>query len=244
VVYVQAALAGRRNQLKVCVLIPSYNESKTIASLIAQIVAKGLDVMVIDDGSVDKTAEIALRNGASVFRHEKNKGKGASLREGFRRILEKDYDAAIVMDGDNQHSPDDIPRLIDAARRTDADLIIGNRMSANQGMPPLRRATNRFMSRIISAICRRDIPDSQCGFRLIKRNVLKELNPVSSNYEIESETIIQAHHKGFNIRSIPVQTIYAEQKSRINPFVDAIRFFRYIGKIFCSLLFFGKKGKR
>jgi glycosyltransferase involved in cell wall biosynthesis len=241
-VYVQAALAGR-NQLKVCVLIPSYNESETIASLVTQIVAKGLDVMVIDDGSVDKTAEIAMKSGASVFRHEKNKGKGASLKEGFRRILEKDYDAAIVMDGDNQHSPDDIPRFIDAAGQPDVDLIIGNRMSASHGMPPLRRATNRFMSRLISMICKQDIPDSQCGFRLIKRNVLKEFNPVSSNFEIESETIIQAYHKGFNISSIPVQTIYAKQRSQINPFVDAIRFFRYIGKTFCSLLFSGRKSK-
>lgn len=223
--------------MKICVLIPSYNESKTIGSLVARIKAKGLDVVVVDDGSIDRTAEIAKESGAYVLAHQHNKGKGASLKEGFRYILAHDYDAVITMDGDDQHSPSDIPRFIDAASEPNVNMIVGNRMISSKGMPLIRWITNNLMSFLISIICQRNIRDSQCGFRLIKKEVLKELNPISSNYEIESETIIEAHHKGFKIKFIPIQTIYTEESSQINPAVDTIRFFRSILKIFCPFLF-------
>ncbi len=223
--------------MKICALIPSYNESRTIGPLVERVKAKGLDVVVVDDGSIDRTAEIAEQAGAYVLKHRRNLGKGASLKEGFRYILNKDYNAVITMDADGQHSPEDIPKFISKACEPDADMIVGNRMSASRGMPSIRWLTNNFMSSLISLICRRKIPDTQCGFRLIKRKVLKELNPTSANYEIESEAIIEAHYKGFKIKSIPIQTIYAKQTSQINPFVDTIRFFRLILKIFCRLLF-------
>lgn len=226
--------------LRVCVLIPSYNESKTISLLVKALKSKGLDIVVVDDGSVDQTQEIAKQSGAYVLRNEKNRGKGASLKEGFRYVLGKDYDAVITMDGDGQHSPEDIPGFLNAASDPGVDMVVGNRMSSMENMPPLRWLTNRFMSWLISLICREDIPDSQCGFRLIKRDVLKELKPISANYEIESETLIEAHHKGFKIKFIPIQTIYARQVSQINPVVDTIRFLRYILRILCPSLF----GKR
>ena len=233
-VYAQAPLV---NQMKMCVLIPTYNEAKTIGSLVKRITAKGLDVVVVDDGSVDGTAEIAQNSGACVLRHNWNKGKGASLKEGFRYILNNDYDAVITMDGDDQHAPSDIPKFINASLDRDVDMIAGNRMSFSKGMPLTRWITNNLMSFLISLICWRNIPDSQCGFRLIKRKALKELNPISSNYEIESETIIEAHYKGIKIKFIPIQTIYAKQASQISPVIDTIRFFRFILKIFCPFLF-------
>jgi len=223
--------------MKICVLIPSYNESRTIGSLVERVKAKGLNVVVVDDGSADPTAEVAKQSGAYVLRHEQNKGKGASLKEGFRYILKEDYEAVITMDGDNQHSPEDIPKFIKEAANSNLDMIVGNRMSSSKDMPLIRWITNHLMSSLISIICWRNIPDSQCGLRLIKKNVLEKLNPISSNYEIESETIIEAHHKGFKIKSIPIQTIYAKQTSQINPVIDTIRFFRFILKIFCPLLF-------
>lgn len=228
---------GKARQLRVCVLIPSYNESKTIGSLVKAVKAKGLDVVVVDDGSIDQTQEIARQSGAYVLRNEKNRGKGASLREGFRYVLNKGFDAVITMDGDGQHSLEDISSFLNAASEPSVEMIVGNRMSSKQNMPRLRWLTNSFMSWLISLICRQDIPDSQCGFRLIKRKVIKELNPISANYEIESEILIEAQHKGFRIKFIPVQTIYAKQASQINPVVDTIRFFRYILKIFCPFFF-------
>ena len=201
--------------MKICALIPSYNESKTIGLLVKSVKLIGLDAVVVDDGSIDRTAEIARDSGAVVLRREQNKGKGTSLKEGFCYALDKDYDAAITMDADGQHSPDDIPKFIAAAERADADMIVGNRMSSAKNMPPIRWLTNKLMSFVISKICRQSIPDSQCGFRLFKKEALKTLDLTSANYEIESEALIEACRKNLKIKFIPIQTIYTRQISRV-----------------------------
>ncbi|MCQ9207901.1 MAG: glycosyltransferase family 2 protein, partial [Omnitrophica bacterium] len=188
--------------MKICVLIPSYNESKTIGPLVEKVKAKGLDVLVVDDGSIDQTYDIAQQSGAHVLRHQHNKGKGASLKTGFRYILENDYDAAIIMDGDGQHSPEDLSKFTEEASNPEVDIVVGNRMIDCKNMPRIRWLTNKFMSSIISLICQKGMADSQCGFRLIKRKALAALHPTSSNYEIESETIIEASHKGFKIKFV------------------------------------------
>lgn len=225
------------NQSKVAVLIPAYNVDRTISALVQRVKAKGLDVIVVDDGSADQTATLAKEAGADVLTHRKNKGKGASLIEGFGYILSKDYDAVITMDGDDQHSPEDIPQLINRSANPEVDMVVGNRMLSSKEMPPIRWITNNLTSFLISIICWRNMPDSQCGFRLIKKNLLRELNLISCNYEIESEMIIEAHSKGFKIEFVPVAAIYARQISRINPVIDTIRFFRLIFKTFCPFLF-------
>jgi len=219
------------------VLIPSYNESKTVGLLVEKVKAKGLNAVVIDDGSVDGTCEIAKRSGAHVVRHQRNQGKGASLKTGFRYILDNDYDAAIIMDGDGQHSPEDLPKFLTEASNPEVDIVVGNRMVACKNMPRIRWLTNKFMSSVISLICQKKMADSQCGFRLIKRKALAALHPSTSNYEIESETIIEANHKGFKIKFVPIQTIYGKQVSRINPLVDTIRSLRLLLKICCPFLF-------
>jgi glycosyltransferase involved in cell wall biosynthesis len=216
--------------VKICVIIPSYNESKTIGALVKKIKAQGLDVLVIDDGSIDNTSVIATQAGAELIRQDTNRGKGNALKEAFRFMLNKDYQAVITMDADGQHNPEDIPHFIEAAINSKAEMVIGNRMSSRQGMPLVRWLTNNFMSFLISIICRCNIRDSQCGFRLIKRRLLEKLHPISDNYEIESEIIVQACRKGFQIKFIPVQTIYASQTSQINPVIDTIRFFKYLFK--------------
>lgn len=218
-------------------LIPSYNEAKAIGSLIQKVRAQNIEVVVVDDGSIDQTAEIAHHCGADVIKHIRNKGKGASLKAGFTYVLNKSYDAVITMDADGQHSPEDIPKFLQAANDPNFDMIVGNRMVSKKEMPRLRWLTNNFMSNLISAICRSEIKDSQCGFRLIKKKLLEQLNPISSNYEIESETIVEAKHKGFNLKFIPIQTIYTKQKSQINPIIDTIRFFKFILKIYYPVLF-------
>lgn len=224
--------------MKTCVLIPSFNEAKTIGGLVSKIKAQGLDVIVVDDGSSDNTSELATEAGAHVIRHRENRGKGAAFKSGFAFALREDYAAVITMDGDGQHSPDDIPHFINAAEASSSDIILGNRMFFPKNMPLLRRITNRTMSSLISLICRKHIPDSQCGFRLHKRRVLEKLTPRSDNYEIETEILIEAHQKGMRVSSIPIQSIYRKEVSNINPFIDTIRFLRYLFKIFFS---FGRK---
>jgi glycosyltransferase involved in cell wall biosynthesis len=214
--------------VRICVIIPTYNESKAIAGLIGQINKLGLKVIIIDDGSKDNTAKIAQDCGALVLRNPLNTGKGASLIKGYKYAIDQGFDAVISMDGDGQHSCDDIQAFISKAESSDCGIIVGNRMATTEEMPPLRITTNRFMSWLISTITGQRIPDTQCGFRLMKKEVLQRMDLLTSKYETESEILIKSARLGFKIDSIPVRTIYSGQKSQINPFVDTLRFLRFI----------------
>ena len=216
--------------MKICVIIPTYNESKDIGGLIKKIRQLGLDVLVVDDGSNDKTSEIARTNAAAVLRNEVNQGKGASLIRGFEYALENGYEAVITMDGDGQHLTEDIPCFMRVAEHSDSAVFVGNRMNQKKDMPLIRILTNKFMSWLISGIIKQRIPDTQCGFRLIKREVMGKWNLETDRYEIESEILIQAFRLGYKIESVPIKTVYSREKSQINPFVDTLRFIRYIIK--------------
>lgn len=210
--------------LNLCVVIPSYNEARSIGLLIKKLITQGFGVYVVDDGSADDTATIAEREGASVLRHPVNMGKGAAMRDGFAYVLEKGYDAVIVMDSDGQHEVEDIAHFIKKMDESGADLVIGNRMADIASMPLIRIYTNRFMSFLISRISGQWVPDTQCGFRLIKREVLQKIELKTSKYEIESEMIIKACQAGFKLASVSIKTVYRDEKSRINPFIDTFRF--------------------
>ncbi|MFH1655431.1 MAG: glycosyltransferase family 2 protein [Candidatus Omnitrophota bacterium] len=214
--------------MNICAVIPAYNEAKTIGYLVEETKNKGFHVLVIDDGSSDSTGRIAKEKGAMVLRNEKTVGKGASLRKGFDFIVQENYDGIITIDGDGQHDPEDLPRFIEKINQSDAKVIIGNRMFRTRNMPFIRWCTNKIMSSFISAICRQYIPDTQCGFRYINTEALKSFELSTSNFEIETEVLIEARKKGFRIYFVPIKTIYQDQKSRINPFLDTIRFFGFI----------------
>lgn len=211
------------------VIIPSYNESKTIGPIVKSVVDKGLKVLVIDDGSTDDTGRIARDNGAEVIYHEENLGKGFSVREGIEHILRTDrFKWVIIMDGDAQHHVEDIPVLMEGAQAGKADIVIGNRMLHAGAMPLVRYWTNKLMSWVISRICAQRIPDTQCGYRLIKTDALKNMKLSSEKFDIESEMLIQAAKNKMQIRSAPVQTIYGEETSAIDPIRDTFRFFGLI----------------
>ena len=214
--------------MKTCVIIPTYNEAKTIAELIKQILQQGLDIVIIDDGSWDNTHRIALENGANVLRNRGNEGKGACLTKGFDYALSRDFDAVITMDGDGQHLPSDIPYFIRLAQYSKSGIFIGNRMPKARSMPQIRIFTNKLMSWLLSKLTRQKIPDTQCGFRLIKKEVLKKVKLKTCKYETESEILIKAARLGFKIESIPIKTVYQGEKSQINPFIDSLRFIRFI----------------
>lgn len=216
--------------MKTCVIIPTYNESKAIGDLVRQIREQNLEVVVVDDGSADNTSLIAQQFGATVLRNNHNQGKGASLIKGFNYAKSKDYDAVITMDGDGQHLAQDLPYFIRLAKYSDSGIFIGNRMSKARGMPPVRLLTNKFMSWIISLIAKQNILDTQCGLKLIKAEVLEKLKLSTYKYETESEILIKASRLGFKIESVPIKTIYNGEKSQINPFVDTLRFLRFIFK--------------
>lgn len=217
--------------MKNCILIPSYNEARTIGAITKELKSRALAVYVVDDGSTDKTADIAAKEGAVVIAHDKNKGKGASLIEGFDRILKEGFDAVLVMDGDGQHATSDVDNFFKKMEETGADIVIGNRMLDIASMPVARKITNRIMSRIISNMCGQVIPDTQCGFKLIKRNVLENIKFEFLNFEIESEILLKASRMGFKIESARIKTVYRDEQSKINPVSDTLRFLSFLIKM-------------
>jgi len=213
--------------MKICVIIPVYNESKAIGPLVVSLKRKNLSVVVVDDGSMDGAGEIAKEKGATVIRHETKHGKGFALQTGFQFALSNHFDGVITLDGDGQHDIDDIDPFLEYARKKEADLIIGNRMGNPKDMPLLRYLTNCFMSFLISLSCGRGIPDTQCGYRYISDEVLKSISFHSRDYEIESEILMKACKKNFRVMSIPIHSIYRNEESHIHPFKDTVRFFSY-----------------
>lgn len=215
--------------MKVWVIIPAYNERFRLAGILDELKSKNFSILVVDDGSIDNTYEVAKKKADFVIRNENNLGKGMSLKKGINYLLkETDFDYLVTMDADGQHSPSDLNKFLQKAE-DGAYFIVGNRMSDPIGMPKLRIITNKFMSWLISRIARQRIPDTQCGFRLIKREVLEKINIKTNNFEIESEILIKAARSGFLIKSIPIRSIYFKSlDSRINPFVDTIRFIKFI----------------
>ena len=209
-------------------VIPCQNEAATIESLVRQVRGQLPGVIVVDDGSTDATGELAGRAGATVVRQETAQGKGAALVAGWRHARERGLDWALTLDGDGQHSPDDIPAFLRCAERSGAALIVGNRMGDVRHMPWLRRQVNRWMSRRLSRMAGRELPDSQCGFRLVDLRALSKLNLVTRHFEIESEVLLAFVDAGYPVEFVPVRAIYKSAQSKIHPWRDTVRWFRWL----------------
>ena len=210
---------------RVCAIIPALNASTTIGRIIDRVRQLGLDPIVINDGSTDATVQTATAAGARVISHVSNQGKGAALRNGFSYAVQAGYDVVVTLDSDGQHDPEDIPRLLEACRTQQAWIVIGNRIVDGERMPMLRRWTNRLMSLVVSLIARQRIPDSQCGLRVIRREVLQALQLTSKRFDLETELLLAAAIHGWSIRSVPIRAIYHEaHHSHIHPLRDGLRF--------------------
>jgi glycosyltransferase involved in cell wall biosynthesis len=210
------------------VLIPAYNASLTISELIEKIsefVEKN-DIVVIDDGSKDQTFAIAQRAGAVVLKHEINRGKGEALKTGFKYALEKNYDALLTIDADLQHDPSSIADFLKKTSENFNGIIIGTREINLKKMSFARWLSNSLTSVILSILSGRTIRDSQSGYRLISTLVLKKVKLKAKKYDLESEILVKVGRKGFKIEKIPIETIYREGRSFINPFVDTGRFIK------------------
>lgn len=214
------------------VVIPAYNAGRHLREVVEDVARHvPLDrIIVVDDGSADDTAEVARAAGAVVIAHPENQGKGGALKTGILAAGERGHRFAITLDADGQHNPDDIPRFIERWVETGADIIVGDRMSATGEMPWLRLWTNRVTSGVVSLLARRRIPDSQNGYRMISTDVFAKLPLETTRYDTESEILIRAGKRGARIASVPVETIYGEEVSSINPWVDTLRFFRMVLK--------------
>jgi len=224
---------------EIAVLIPAHNEERTIGGLVSKLKEKFETVVVVDDGSSDRTGLLAEENGATVLKHSVCRGKGEALKTGFRYILENlsDISAVITMDGDGQHKVEDVVSFEKAYRRNkNISIWVGKRKIKGTDMPFMRRITNISMSILISLFSLQWIPDTQNGFRLIKRDVIRNVTLITSKFETESELLIKAGWKMYRIGSVPISTVYSKEKSKINPTRDTIRFFRMLLIILFPLL--------
>ncbi|EEF61261.1 glycosyltransferase family 2 protein [Pedosphaera parvula] len=209
------------------VIIPCLNEGATISGLVEQVKRVLPHIVVVDDGSNDDTAQNARNAGAQVIRHERTLGKGAALQTGTKYARQKGVGWVLTMDGDGQHAPEDVSSLLSAAEEGGADLIIGNRMADTHTMPWIRRMVNRWMSGQLSRLAGISIPDSQCGFRLMRMEPLSSLSLETSHFEIESEVLWGFIRRKLLVRFVPVRTIYKEERSKIHPVRDTIRWLRW-----------------
>jgi glycosyltransferase involved in cell wall biosynthesis len=214
----------------VLAIIPAYCEERFIGQVVRRVLKYVQTVVVVDDGSPDNTAAEAEKAGAKVIRHAENLGKGAALKKGLEFAVSMEAAFFLFLDGDGQHDPSEIPAFIESINSSHADLVVGNRMRNLESMPLIRRWTNQFMSWQIGRICKIPVPDSQCGFRLARKELLPVLMAPSNRFEFESESIILAARQGFRLGFVPIRTIYTDQHSKIRPLRDTVRYLRLIRK--------------
>ena len=214
------------------ILIPAYNAEKTISQLINQI--KEIDfqpnrIIIVDDGSNDRTSDLIKDNVDSIIAIEGNKGKGFALRRGFDEFLKsKTSDYLLCMDADLQHPVSYIRKFLEHVEKTKSKFVIGKRDRKFGVMPFPRIISNSTTSLILSIICDQKIEDSQCGFRFIHREALGKLSLQENGFQLESEMIIKAAKHNIAIDFIKIPTIYNGHISNINHLYDTIRFIRLI----------------
>jgi len=222
--------------LSCCVLIPCYNEEKAIASVVGDVVALGLPVIVVDDGSDDATADVVAAMPVTLLRHDTRRGKGEAMRTGFREVLRQGFDEVVTMDGDGQHAAADVPRLIAAAQAFPGHIVIGARLLDKAQQPPGRRRANAIADWGISCACAQPVADTQSGQRFYPREVidLVELGP--GDFVFEAALLIKASRElGVRVVSVPIASRYQAglRHSHFRPVHDVTRITLYtIGRAF------------
>lgn len=206
---------------KVLAGIPCYNEEVSIGSVVLKAHRYVDEVLVIDDGSKDDTARVAKKAGATVIRHEKNQGKAAGVKTAIRYAREHPFDLLVLLDGDGQHKPEEIPALAKPILYGEADLVIGSRfLDGNNGSVPIyRRFGQTILTLLTNAASVQKTTDSQSGFRALNRTAMESLTVESDGYSIESDMISHLAEKGIRILETPITAIYdVPHKHKKNPF--------------------------
>ncbi|HEY74628.1 MAG TPA: glycosyltransferase family 2 protein [Thermoflexia bacterium] len=213
----------------VLALIPAWNEAERIGPIVEG-ARVHLPVLVVDDGSVDETSEVARAVGVAVVRHAQNQGKGAALKTGFAWALEHGYDAVLTLDADGQHDPAEIPKFLAAFEAGAGDLIIGARDFSQ--MPWPRWWSQPLGCWLLSKALGVPIKDNQSGYRLLTRRLLERMRLTSTGFEMEVEMIAEAVRLGLPIAWVPIRTIYGIGKpSNFHPLWDSARFLQMVWRI-------------
>lgn len=219
-----------------CVLIPCLNEEAAIRGVVESVLALGLPVLVIDDGSDDGTPEILASLPVTTLRHPQRLGKGEALRHGFREALRRGYEAVLTMDGDGQHLASDIPSIVAAAALHPGHLVIGARLLDKEQQPKARRRANAFADWGISWACAQPVADTQSGQRWYPRAALDLADLTAQNFVFEAAILIAASRDlGMGVVSVPIASRYPPdaRPSHLRPVRDTLRITLFtIGRVF------------
>ena len=199
--------------------IPAFNEEKNIAAIITKLADVADSLIVCNDGSSDLTSDIAEKMGVFVINHEKNLGYGAAIRSIFLKAKELDGDILVTFDADGQHRIEDIEKVTKPIIDQEADLVIGSRFldESEKEVPQYRKVGIKVITKITNASIKKQLTDSQSGFRAYSKKVLVELNPSELGMGISTEILIKASSKNFRITEVPIKILYAGDTSTHNP---------------------------
>jgi len=215
--------------MRVAALVPAYQAAAHLGEVLMrlQALADPPDVLVVNDGSRDATEQVARMYGAPVLSFAGNRGKGHALLAGFAAL--GDYDAVITLDSDGQHPPECFPAFV-AAAEAGADVVLGRRRFEG-GMPPVRRFANAVSSQWATDLAGQRISDSQCGYRLYRREVLAVVPVTPGRYEVESEMAVRAARLGFRVREVEIPTVYGSEQSQIRVARDVPRILGVLARL-------------
>ena len=205
--------------MKIIVGIPAFNEEKNIAVVITQLKKIVDKIIVCNDGSTDLTSKIAEELGVIVINHEKNLGYGAAIRSIFLKSKDLDGDILVTFDADGQHRVDDINKVINPIINGKSDLVIGSRFldESEKEVPQYRKVGIKVITKITNVTIKKQLTDSQSGFRAYSKKVLTELNPSDAGMGISTEILIKASSKNFRISEVPIKITYSGDTSTHNP---------------------------
>jgi glycosyltransferase involved in cell wall biosynthesis len=215
--------------MRVAVLVPAYQAAAHLGEVLLRIqaLADPPDVLVVNDGSRDATEQVARMYGVPVLSFAGNRGKGHALLAGFAALT--DYDAVITIDADGQHPPECVPTFV-AAAEAGADVVLGRRRFEG-GMPPVRRLANAVSSQWASGLAGQTISDSQCGYRLYRREVIAVVPVTPGRYELESEMAVRSARLGFRVREVEIPTVYGTEQSQIRVARDVPRILGVLARL-------------
>jgi len=214
---------ARTDMMRIAVAIPAYDAVHSVGSVVSRTRALIQDVLVIDDGSSDGTADAASAAGAEVHAFPENRGKGAALKAAFAILFSRGFTGVVTVDADGQHLPEEIPRLLAVA--SSADLVLGTRDHLFAEMGSVRRFSNRLSSRAISWAAGQPISDVQTGFRLYKRELIERTGFPESGFEAESAVVVRAVRRGLRVTTTPIRLGKADGRgtSHYRPISDSVR---------------------
>jgi glycosyltransferase involved in cell wall biosynthesis len=213
-----------------CVLIPCLNEEAAIRTVVGSVLALGVPVIVIDDGSDDRTPDIVATLPVTLLRQARRSGKGEALRRGFREAMRQGYEAVLTMDGDGQHLAGDIPRIVAAARKYPRHIVIGARLLDREQQPKSRRRANAVADWAISWACAQPVADTQSGQRWYPHEALALVDLPAQGFVFEAAILIVAsREKQLGVVSVPIASRYHEEfrHSHFNPVRDVSRIALY-----------------